>query len=514
MPFKASHSFGRKISAPTAAPVISGTISIGSAIAWSSVQGASNYTLYRGSINAGNITSPYTCVEADCNGNSITIKANNSGGSSPSSNALFYSPIALTNLRSWLRSDSLTLSGSNVSLWPDQSGHNNDFAALATSPLRVSGYNGVSGVFAVRGDGNAAGLRKTTFDWGAAVDQYTIITVGTVNSLTADALYWQYNGGGSQIPYLYSLNASSGSAKMFGPGNVTTTGVESGLQPQVVVASWDGSVQKIYDSTRLGNTSSNVNSGPPNSASFTMLGSAANTLFLNADLVEMAAMRKAITDNELRSFSYYARWRYNIATRVIFCGDSIVYGYGPPYIGGYRPEVLTACTNAGINTQQVGSINGPNGFHRGIAGEQLADVAANLSTLDTVLTTNSAARLADIVCGAWGTNDALVNSGTDVSATMLVNAGIIMDQMKTSLPNAKWLWQTCTRPTDPSFSGLLASIDGYNAGLAALCASKGFTLIQIPSTVTFLSVSVHPDVAGYTTMSVPIAAAIIAAARS
>jgi len=514
MPFRAGHSAGRKSVTPPSAPVIAGSVTIGSNLTWSAVPTATSYTLFRNGVSATTVTSPYTCVEADCSGNPITIKANNSGGSSPSSNALSYSPSGLTNLRSWLRTDSMTVSGTNVTAWLDQSGHGNDLSTLATSPTRVSNYNGVAGIFAIRGDGAAAGLRKTTFDWGAAVDQYTIMSIGTVNSLTADALYWQYNGGGSQIPYLYALNASSGSAKMFGPGNVTTTGVESGLQPQVVVASWDGSTQKIYDSARLGNTSSNANAGPPNSASFTALGSAVNTLFLNADLVEMVAMRKAITQNELRSFSYYARWRYNIATRVIFCGDSIVYGYGPPYIGGYRPEVLTACTNAGINTQQVGSVNGPNGFHRGIAGEQLADVAANLSTLDNILTTNSPSRLADIVCGAWGTNDALVNSGSDVSATMLTNAGLIMDQMKISLPNAKYLWQTCTRPTDPSFSGLWASIDGYNAGLPALCAAKGFTLIQIPNTVTFLSVSVHPDVAGYTTMSVPIAAAVITASRN
>ena len=426
------------------------------------------------------------------------------GGGAPA-----WSPASLGLLRAWWRGNAYS-AGTAV----DNSGAGNDLATFGASPTSVANYNGTA-YPSMRGDGSTQALQKAAFDWGAPVDQYTVWYIGTILSAPSDAVVWQY-GSGANTPYCLTLSAAQAAAKMFGPSNITTSGIETGLQPQLVVCTWDGASQQIYNCTRpQGTATANVHAPLANSAPFTLFAYTGG-LYANADIVEAGVMRKAITAAELKQLSYYARTKSNVATRVIVCADSI--GFGPPYTGGavsWRAGVAAACAAAGINVQMVGIVNGPDGYHRCFAGESTAMVVANTNdNLTATLTTDQRSRYPDVGLGSWGTNDALLNRGTDVSGTMLANAATIMDRMKAACPDTRWLWNSCTRPTDASFFDLWPSIDGFNAGLPALCASKGITYVPLPNTITFKPADVHPDSSGVALIAATNSPPIIAASRS
>lgn len=106
------------------------------------------------------------------------------GGRSPvvGGGAPAYNPLtALPNLRLALDAATVTLVGSDVDVWPDQSGLAQDFSAASAGvrPLyAATGFNSGSQPY-VESDGVSEWLRRTSFSFGVTpFDTYTIIEVG------------------------------------------------------------------------------------------------------------------------------------------------------------------------------------------------------------------------------------------------------------------------------------------------------------------------------------------------
>lgn len=185
VPIKARYLGSTAAFAPPGAPTISGTPSVGGTMTIASGGGGphTSYSLYRGGVLVGTITTPYTYVVADV-GPALTVKDVGPGGTSAASNTLQFSLPTANIAGDW---DSYTaghyhLTSGLVDTAYDQSGAGNDLtqsnAAHRPAIASAGGPDAVHDAFnfALLA-GASVSLRKNAMGLGSAITVYSVTQV-------------------------------------------------------------------------------------------------------------------------------------------------------------------------------------------------------------------------------------------------------------------------------------------------------------------------------------------------
>jgi len=138
-------------------------------------------------------------------------------------NGVNFSPLVLPNLQLWLRSDlGITLNGSNVSAWADQSGNGRDFTqAVAIAQPGYNASSGANGTPALTFNGTTQNLDGAGFGFnttGALIIVFkndAASVVGTANAIFeasngSNAIDFEVINFAGYTVYNFGLNYSSG----------------------------------------------------------------------------------------------------------------------------------------------------------------------------------------------------------------------------------------------------------------------------------------------------------------
>lgn len=202
-----------------------------------------------------------------------------------------------------------------------------------------------------------------------------------------------------------------------------------------------------------------------------------------------------------------ASWiRY--AGRIMILDNSIGIGYDG-LVGGFRPGLTTALTDAGIKSVYVGPNSDAYGAHRAVSGvsayEQSSSVQSDCST--------HRPRIAII---GYAENDIGGSPGQGRTPAQAITAvSSIIDWVQAGAPQALILVRTIVVPQNdselPNYYSRRAYFEEYNSLLPATCTSQGVTCVNIGVPTT--GDGLHPDdtATGYPSIATKIATAIIAA---
>ncbi len=310
------------VAAPTntVAPVASGTMSIGQTVSttdgtWTGSP-AFTYQWRRDGASIGSATSSSYVLTSSDIGPAIdcVVTGTNAGGNaSADSNDLQYTPALLTTLRGWYRADlGITLVGSDVDQWADQSGNSNHLAAPAAGNrpayLSTGGANSQACVqFAA-----SKHLRKTLFDaggtWGSA--SYFVVILAENSGTRAMCDYQSTSRFGMFVQNTtnFAQTFSGGSSNVFSTSTTTAT---SAWRLWVGTCT-DGGSQFIYRGTTQEDTDAEGwQAGGPNDDS---------TLFVGCDvssgstgvgrIAEIGMMRAVMSSTERSDLAAYVTYRY------------------------------------------------------------------------------------------------------------------------------------------------------------------------------------------------------------
>lgn len=244
-------------------------------------------------VNAQYVITDGSSVLADDNGNPITYDV-----PSPS-----FQPTDIAGCKLWLDAgQGITLNGSNVSGWADQSGNGNDATqgAAISQPLLVD--NALNGYPVIRFDGSNDILYNTSFNLNQPNTIFIVYKwlgdgVGAVifNDWNNNITSWRGGAGGYTINYYAGLVVSSlniGTSNVFNSYTVTFNGANS--------KSWNNG-GAFYD----GNAGTNAWSG------FSLCGASAGYNG-NYEIPEVIIYDTTLSDIERQQVEQYLNLKYAI----------------------------------------------------------------------------------------------------------------------------------------------------------------------------------------------------------
>jgi hypothetical protein len=223
------------------------------------------------------------------------------------SSAPAWTPASLTNLRGWYRADTVTLVGSDVTTWQDQSGAGNDVTdagVAARRPLHVTAA--LNGHPVVRFDGGGQFLTCAAFNWGASVSAHTIALVVRQGAFAALDRWVDYantiyiRSGATDV--LQGIRASLATS-------VSTTTIGTTVYRSIMY-SWDGSNQRIWIGGATEDTDANAGSAVASGNALTLAGGA--SLNAQIDVAEAVVMRAEMTAGERADWAAYVSSRYGV----------------------------------------------------------------------------------------------------------------------------------------------------------------------------------------------------------
>jgi hypothetical protein len=265
-------------------------------------------------------------------------------------------------------------------------------------------------------------------------------------------------------------------------GSMLTAQVGAGATPAPIVA---GSITSRANDLRLG---CNFNASQ----------------FANVYLADLMHFYAALTAAEVNALRRRFGARYGVPYtaprslgRWIRGGDSVDIGYSA-LGGGWWAGFLTWCAQSGISVTPVGSLTDGGGNHFSTAGQKAsgatgwaAECIAQGATLATV---------------GWGVNDVIAGDG---DAATLAAIGNRIDDAFAAPTMAHVVVRDLAGPLTGAYAGFEATRLAVNAGLPALCASKG--ALHAPMEDVTTSDGLHPNqlTTGYPVMTRGIAAGVL-----
>lgn len=222
--------------------------------------------------------------------------------------AAAWTPARLTTLRGWYRADlGVTLVGSDVDAWADQSGIGNNLVAPAAGNRPLYEAAGFGSRPSVLFDGTLEFLRDATFSWGASVGAYTVAIIGESVSSTTGEYLWAYDT---------SIRAEQTAATKFrhrGPGAVVADSASNNTVAGCWVFTWSGTQQQTYrgSASEVGPTA-NANAGPADGAAFSLASTTTGGAYCNVRIAEVIVQRARITSDELTALAAYSLARYGV----------------------------------------------------------------------------------------------------------------------------------------------------------------------------------------------------------
>jgi hypothetical protein len=238
-----------------------------------------------------------------------------------------WSPASLTNLRGWYKADTgITLSGSNVTVWADQSGNSNNLSAapfpggsVNNPPVYNSSGNPLSGPSV---EFSTDFMRATSFSLGAASGSLSVVVIGKTATWNGDTWIAGYFETASASANNISLtNApSANNLKWRGVGGTSNSPVSisttNATTDAVRIIRRNSSSQQIIGNGSVEATTANTKA-LTNTGGVFVVGArpaAIGTppLASTINVYEIIVMRSYITDEEVASLQTYAENKWGI----------------------------------------------------------------------------------------------------------------------------------------------------------------------------------------------------------
>lgn len=232
-------------------------------------------------------------------------------GGGPAPAPAEWSPLLLTNVRGWYRSDlGVTLDDltGDVDTWADQTGNGNHLTAPSAS--NQPAYNpdgGPNDVPSLDWNGTDSHYLVATYSWGGDISALSVIMIGRGLVYNNGDRWFDYRSG--QVIISDGLSASKWRAARNTASQSTsdTTGIDA-----VRVYRWDGASQDVVINGTTEDTDANANIAPLDLGTLSIGASNAGGVPAGFRLYELIHMRAFITGDELASLMAYAAARYGL----------------------------------------------------------------------------------------------------------------------------------------------------------------------------------------------------------
>lgn len=216
---------------------------------------------------------------------------------------LAWDPSSLTDLRAWLRADTVTLVGPDVDSWTDLSGNGNDFTAPTAADRPA--YNAIDADFngepSVQGDGTTEHLLCSPMSWGASVDAFGMFTAHAGDLNTNDQPFnWNSNIS------IRTLGPNFGARTLGAGGTETTAADANDGAARWFGFTWDGASQSVYvDGTTALSSSASSPSPYSDGGDAGLFATFIDTSHWSGKLAELALMRAEPSSAELAEWDSY-----------------------------------------------------------------------------------------------------------------------------------------------------------------------------------------------------------------
>lgn len=230
------------------------------------------------------------------------------------------------------------------------------------------------------------------------------------------------------------------------------------------------------------------------------------TVFGNHALATLLVFNAPLTAANVLSLRQYLSAKWAVSAKGVRtlgnwlrAGDSVDIGYAALQ-GGYWSALNIVLGQMGIAATPVGSLHDGGGNSFATSGQKASGVVGFTAECNT--------QQANFVTIGWGANDLIAGDGAP--ATLAAIDARIDDAQAAPTVNRIFVREVAG-PFTGGFAAFEADRLAYNAGLPAVCAAQGVTLVTIPAVTT--SDGLHPNqpITGYPVMARALAAAIVAA---
>jgi len=265
-------------------------------------------TLFTPSPRGTRLISPEDCVQAM--GRRRTLRASRRSGPNASSNTFL--PTQLANLLLWTRGDlGITLNGSNVSAWADQSGNGNHLVqgTALNQPLYVASDAAYGGKPSLTWDGSTSSMHTTrTVTLGPGT------YIFAVKNTTASSYFAVFQN--DSTDYLFASTGLSSFVSRSAVSCTANLGAAWGVNasPRTIVRTFDGTVAGHTiraNGVDLGATTAGSPPGTGTTAQTLFVGSNHTpALFLTGSFAECIVYGRALSVPELQQVEAYIRTRY------------------------------------------------------------------------------------------------------------------------------------------------------------------------------------------------------------
>lgn len=219
----------------------------------------------------------------------------------------------IANLRGRYKASlGITLVGSDVDAWADQSGNGNHLTApgAANRPVWLSSVAAFGGKSAVQGDGVAEWLERATFDFGGTLTNLSFWFVVRVDTATAGRRWMQYTPQGVIVRH---TAAAFIELIETGTGGATSTGTTALSTPAPAWARLTaGTTQSVGTSATQEDSDPNTLAVPTDDAAITFFGGAAGAVPAAITVPEIVVTAGSLTAPELAALDAYAALEYGV----------------------------------------------------------------------------------------------------------------------------------------------------------------------------------------------------------
>jgi hypothetical protein len=234
------------------------------------------------------------------------------GGGAP------WTPARLTSLRAWYRSDlGITLSGSDVTAWADQSGIGNHLTDGGVSARRPA-YSASDAAFGSRPsltfDGVAEYLSDAAFSLGGDTALCSIAMLYQQVGYTSGDVVVIYNTGGNNRPVFLQPATANALAWLPAGGatqSVTTTAFNDSIA-RLVIGTWDGGTGRLYTGSTQEDSDVNAGADFADGGAFAVGATTAGSVPASFRVAELIVQRAAMTEAERTALHAYAISRYGV----------------------------------------------------------------------------------------------------------------------------------------------------------------------------------------------------------
>lgn len=223
-----------------------------------------------------------------------------------------WTPASLTP-RAWYKYDDVTLSGANVTAWPDQSGNALDLTGPggAQPTFAASGFNGGSAGY-IRGSGTLQRLIRAGGIWSStSITAYTLLLVYNQVTRTTNEIICHVSGPtASGFPRLRQAAASTAQL-VDSAGAVLSNGANTPTITAIEITA-NGTSQSIYYGASLQDSDATVAAVVGSVNNFAIFANYDGVAAANCDLAEVVALERELTAGERASWVAYVGTEYGL----------------------------------------------------------------------------------------------------------------------------------------------------------------------------------------------------------